>query len=199
MFVATIALGRRKASMGWILFILFIALPIAEIAVLLQAGSLLGVWPTVGLVILTAAAGGFLAKMEGRAAMQRLTAAMQSGDAPIMPVLDAAAIFTGGLLLLTPGFITDFLGLSLLFGPTRMLWGKMIATLARRRRERQHQHGRQHGGQYGPGGMGDDGVIDGVYREIDPTAASEAPPKDGAQPSAPQGRPGPSARYEDPE
>jgi UPF0716 protein FxsA len=166
--------------MGWILFLLFVAMPIAEIAVLIQVGGVIGTWPTIGIVILTAFAGAFLAKMEGRAAMQRLANAMQSGEAPILPVLDAAAVFTGGLLLLTPGFITDILGLSLLFGPTRLLWGRMIAALSRRHRSQR--------GQRAP----DDGVIDGVYVEVDPNAP---PPGAPANPPPP-GRPGPSARYE---
>ena len=98
--------------------------------------------------------------------MQRLANAVQSGQAPIVPVLDAAAVFTGGLLLLTPGFITDILGLSLLFGPTRLLWGRMIAALSRRHRARR--------GERAP----DDGVIDGVFVEVDPNDPPSAPPSD---------------------
>lgn len=179
--------------MGWILFLLFVAMPIAEIAVLIQVGGIIGTWPTIGVVILTAFAGALLAKMEGRAAMQRLAQAVQSGQAPIVPVLDAAAVFTGGLLLLTPGFITDILGLSLLFGPTRLLWGRMIAALSRRHRSNR--------GQRAP----DDGVIDGVYVEVDPNHHKDGPdgssapsdrPNSPPPNTPPAGRPGPSARYE---
>lgn len=186
---ATITPGRRKASMGWILFLLFVAMPIAEIAVLIQVGGIIGTWPTIGIVIFTAFTGAFLAKMEGRAAMQRLAQAVQSGQAPIVPVLDAAAVFTGGLLLLTPGFITDILGLSLLFGPTRLLWGKAIAGMSRRHRSKH--------GQRAPA----DGVIDGVFVEVDPNYPGNGP--NGSQPpidlpptDLPPGRPGPSSRYE---
>ena len=70
--------------MGWILFLLFVAMPIAEIAVLIQVGGIIGTWPTIGIVIFTAFTGAFLAKMEGRAAMQRLAQAVQSGQAPIV-------------------------------------------------------------------------------------------------------------------
>ncbi|MGZ0186965.1 MAG: FxsA family protein [Alphaproteobacteria bacterium] len=169
--------------MGWILFLLFVALPIAEIALFIQAGDLIGLWPTIGLVILTAAVGAALARSEGRAAMQRLSAAVEGGGAPVGPLLDAAAIFAGGLMLLTPGFITDTIGLSLLFQPTRFLWGQFFAWMKRRRRR---------GGSGHPGGPtsghwpNDDGrpngghdagpvIIEGDY-VIDPETS--VPPKD---------------------
>lgn len=195
----TIAPGRRKASMGWILFFLFVAMPIAEIGVLIQVGGIIGTWPTIGIVILTAVSGAFLAKIEGRAAMQRLAQVVQSGQAPIVPVLDAVAVFTGGLLLLTPGFITDMLGLSLLFGPTRMLWGIAIAGMSRRHMSNRGQH------------VPDKGVIDGVFVEVDPNDPGNAPtpsqspldwPPDDLSSNKlppnnlPLGRPGPSSRYE---
>jgi len=128
----TIAAEKLLASMGWILFLLFVGLPIIEIGVLIKAGEIIGLWPTVGLVILTAAAGAALARAEGRAAMQRLAASVESGEQPVGPLLDAAAIFAGGIMLLTPGFVTDALGLSLLFRPTRFLWGQAFAALRRR-------------------------------------------------------------------
>ncbi len=122
--------------MAWVLFLLFVAVPIAEIAVLIRAGEWIGLWPTIGLVILTAMAGAALARAEGRAAMRRLAKAVEEGGTPILPLLDAAAIFVGGLLLLAPGFITDTVGLSLLFRPTRLLWGALIVWLQRGRLSR---------------------------------------------------------------
>lgn len=143
--------------MVWVLFLLFVAMPIAEIAVLIRAGEWLGLWPTIGLVILTAMAGAALARAEGRAAMRRLAAAVEQGGTPIFPLLDAAAIFVGGLLLLTPGFITDTLGLSLLFRPTRLLWGGLIVWLQRGRAA----------GRTGPGPGPGPGptIIEGEYTE----------------------------------
>lgn len=158
--------------MGWILFLLFVGLPIAEIAVLIQAGDWIGLWPTIGLVILTAAAGAALARAEGRAAMARLAASVDDGSTPIGPLLDAAAIFVGAILLLTPGFITDTLGLSLLFRPTRFLWGQAMAWLQRGRRPR-----RGPGEGPGPGGhahmRGRTVVIEGDYEES--ASAADAP------------------------
>jgi UPF0716 protein FxsA len=169
--------------MGWILFLLFVALPIAEIALFIQAGDLIGLWPTIGLVIFTAAVGAALARSEGRAAMQRLSAAVEGGSAPAGPLLDAAAIFAGGLLLLTPGFMTDTIGLSLLFQPTRFLWGQLFAGMQRRRRRGVPGHPREPTGGNWPndGAQPGDGldsgpvIIEGDY-VIDPE--TPVPPED---------------------
>lgn len=159
--------------MGWALFFLFVAMPIAEIAVLIEAGDRIGLWPTVGLVILTAAVGAALARREGRAAMQRLANAVESGQQPAGPLMDAAGVFVGGLLLLTPGFITDFIGLTLLFGPTRSLWGKLFVGLRGRPTARP-----SHGGFAGRPGprqdqTGQATVIEGDYEDT----TSQKPPK----------------------
>lgn len=150
--------------MGWVLFLLFVGLPIAEIAVLIQAGGWIGLWPTIGLVVLTAAAGAALARSEGRAAMRRLATAMETGGAPAGPLLDAAAVFLGGVLLLTPGFITDAFGLSLLFAPTRHLWGRALGGLQRRAAARAgHNPGAAHWRD--PRARGGPTIIEGEYTE----------------------------------
>jgi len=172
--------------MGWLLFFIFVALPIAEIAVLIEAGDRIGLWPTVGLVILTAAVGAVLARREGRAAMQRLAHAVESGQQPTGPLLDAAGVFAGGLLLLTPGFITDTLGLTLLFGPTRMLWGRAF-TAGRARRGR----GRADGGGFqprrgaGPSARRGPVVIEAEYTETTETTSTSDPSKDDDQHNGP--------------
>ena len=147
--------------MGLILFLLFVGLPIAEIAVFIQAGDIIGLWPTLGLVILTAAAGAALARSEGRSAMRRLAAAVEAGDTPTGPLIDAVAIFLGGVLLLTPGFITDCFGLSLLFVPTRGLWGRAIVAFQAMRSGRRPPSAGP-GPRPGPCGTT---IIDGEYEE----------------------------------
>ncbi|MEL0324664.1 MAG: FxsA family protein [Rhodospirillales bacterium] len=118
--------------MPWIFFLLFVGFPIAEIAVLISAGEAIGLWPTIFLIILTAGVGASLARAEGRAAMQRLAAANSANAA--LALVDAAAIFIGAIFLLTPGFITDALGLSLVFRPTRLLWAHVFVRFWQRRR-----------------------------------------------------------------
>jgi UPF0716 protein FxsA len=103
------------------LVLLFIAVPIAELAVIIQVGQLIGVWWTIALLIADSLFGAWLMRHQGRAAWRRFNAAVQGGRVPAREVLDGALVIFGGALLLTPGFITDILGLILLVPPTRAL------------------------------------------------------------------------------
>ncbi len=109
------------------LVLLFIVVPIAELAVVIQVGQAIGVWWTIALLIVDSILGAVLMRHQGRAAWRRLNVAMQAGRVPAREVLDGALIMFGGLLLLTPGFITDFLGLALLIPPTRALVRLVLA------------------------------------------------------------------------
>ena len=102
--------------MTFLLFLLFIALPIAEIAVFIEAGRSIGVPATIALTLATAFAGSFLMRVQGFAAIQRFMQAVEKGEMPIVPVIDGMGILVAGILLLTPGLLTDALGL-LLFIP----------------------------------------------------------------------------------
>lgn len=104
------------------LFIAFAILPVLEIYVLIHVGSSIGALNTVALVILTAVAGAWLARTEGTQTMLRIRENMNQGIMPTNELIDAAIILTAGLVLLTPGFITDGLGLLLLFPPSRALF-----------------------------------------------------------------------------
>src|SRR4051794_5590776 len=103
------------------LVLLFIAVPLAELAVIIQVGQAIGVWWTIGLLLVDSILGSALMRMQGRTAWQRFNEALQAGRAPAREVLDGALVIFGGALLLTPGFITDVLGLVLLIPPTRAL------------------------------------------------------------------------------
>jgi len=119
--------------MRFLLVLLFIAVPIAEIAILIQVGQAIGVWWTVVLLVADAILGSLLARSQGRAAWGRFNVAIQSGRAPAREVLDGILILFGGALLLTPGFITDILGLFLLLPPTRaVVRGILTRRLAHR-------------------------------------------------------------------
>lgn len=99
------------------LFFLFVVVPIIEIALLVQVGQMLGFWPTIGLVVLTAAVGSSIAAREGTAALNGLS---QAGvDTISTKLADAAIILVCGFLLLTPGILTDVVGLLGLFPLTR--------------------------------------------------------------------------------
>jgi UPF0716 protein FxsA len=104
------------------LFVAFALLPVLEIYVLIQVGSSIGALNTIALVLLTAFAGAWLARTEGMQTMLRVRESMNRGIMPTNELVDAAIILTAGLVLLTPGFITDALGLFLLFPPTRKIF-----------------------------------------------------------------------------
>ncbi|KRG11516.1 exlusion protein FxsA [Lederbergia galactosidilytica] len=93
---------------------LFILLSALEIGVFLLAGKLMGVIPTVLLIIVTGMAGAFFTKKQGLNVFYQLQAQIQNGEPPGMAILDGVCVFIGGILLISPGFITDFMGLLLL-------------------------------------------------------------------------------------
>ena len=103
------------------LLLLFLLVPLVEIYVLIKVGSVLGAGYTIILVIFTAIVGAYLARSEGAQAMLRVRANMDQGIMPGNDILDALLILVAGLVLLTPGFVTDIFGLLLLFKPSRRL------------------------------------------------------------------------------
>jgi UPF0716 protein FxsA len=103
------------------LFLLFTLLPLVDLWVLLAIGRTLGPWPTVALVVLTGIGGAWLAKREGRRVVDGWRRALTEGRVPDEGLLSGALVLAGGLLLVSPGLITDVIGLPLLFPPTRRL------------------------------------------------------------------------------
>jgi UPF0716 protein FxsA len=101
------------------LVLLFILLPILDLTLLIRLGGSIGFWPTLALVLLTGAAGAALARAEGVRVLGMVQSELAAGRVPGSALLDGVAILAGGVLLLTPGFITDVIGLILLLPPTR--------------------------------------------------------------------------------
>jgi UPF0716 protein FxsA len=104
-----------------LLLVLFVVVPIAELAVIIQVGQLLGFWWTLALLIADSVLGSMLMRSQGRAAWRRFTGAVQAARPPAREVADGVLIIFGGALLLTPGFISDIFGLLFLLPPTRAL------------------------------------------------------------------------------
>ena len=102
-----------------IFIFLFIVMPIAEMAVLIQVGSEIGVFATIGLVLLTAVAGVALLKRQGLATLTRARQRLDSGELPAREVAEGMVLAAGGVMLLVPGFITDAIGLLCLIPGTR--------------------------------------------------------------------------------
>jgi UPF0716 family protein affecting phage T7 exclusion len=92
------------------LLVAFLVVPIVEIYVILQVGHLIGGWPTVALLVAESLLGSWIVRREGRRAWRALTGTFQKGGLPDRELADAALVLVGGVLLLTPGFVTDIAG-----------------------------------------------------------------------------------------
>lgn len=101
------------------LALLFTLLPLAELYVLIKIGTVIGGLNTLLLVLVTGAAGAWLARMEGLRVLTRARENLRQGMVPAEELVDGLLIFIAGVLLVTPGVITDCMGLLLLFPPTR--------------------------------------------------------------------------------
>jgi UPF0716 protein FxsA len=115
------------------LVLIFIVVPLAELFVIIEVGQWIGVWPTIALLFLDSILGAMLLRHQGRAAWLRFNGALAERRIPHREVFDGALIIFGGALLLTPGFITDVVGLALLLPPTRAAIRRGLGALFRRR------------------------------------------------------------------
>jgi len=119
-----------------ILVALIIIIPALEISVLIFSGKTLGIPITLLLIILTGVIGAWLAKKQGLDTLRRAQQQMSEGQAPGEAIMDGICILIGGVLLLSPGYITDLTGFFLLFPATRNLLKPIIGNWIRRRIER---------------------------------------------------------------
>jgi UPF0716 protein FxsA len=104
-----------------LLVVLFIAVPIVELAVIIQVGQEIGVLPTIAILIADSLLGSLLMRSQGRAVWRRFNETLAAGRPPAREVLDGVLVIFGGALLLTPGFVTDLLGILLLLPPARAI------------------------------------------------------------------------------
>jgi UPF0716 protein FxsA len=102
-----------------LLVALFIAIPIAELYVIIQVGQAIGALPTIAILLADSIIGSMLLRAQGRTAWRRFNDALAAGRVPAREVLDGALVIFGGAFLITPGFITDIVGIFLLLPPTR--------------------------------------------------------------------------------
>lgn len=131
------------------LVLVFLVVPLVELYVLIQVGSAIGALNTIALLILMGVAGGWLMKREGLGVVRRVQSQLREGRVPAAEVVDGFLILFGGALMLTPGFLSDIFGLSLLIPPVRAL---VRASLGRRLRVR--VTGRPDGGRDDDGRSG---------------------------------------------
>lgn len=149
------------------LFLAFLAVPLIEIALFIQVGGLIGLWPTLGIVVLTAILGTWLVRTQGALAIGQLRSSFSKLDDPTEPLAHGAMILIAGALLLTPGFFTDAVGFSLLAPPIR----KSLFEFLRKRIKVQRFEMGPDGpgpGRRDPRASGREDVIEGQYEEVDP-------------------------------
>lgn len=150
--------------MGLLILLTMITVPIIEIAVFIQAGDLIGLWPTIATVILTAIIGSALLRQQGLATLVKVRESMDAGRLPVTELFDGLCLLVAGALLLTPGFVTDGVGLLLFMPPFRtVLRGLMAQRLKARGNFQMHASGAT--GQDRNKGF-DATIIEGEYQEI---------------------------------
>lgn len=155
--------------MPLLILLAFILVPLAEIAVFIQVGDAIGLWPTLGTIVATAVLGTVVLRAQGVAVLARARQSMDQGIAPVREVIHGACLLFAGALLLTPGFITDAIGFLLFVPAMRDAVARFIGRRVRA------VHARQ-AGRPGTGGQGTAGespaggpvVIDVDYEELGP-------------------------------
>jgi len=118
------------------LFLLFSIIPIVEIYLLVKAGTVIGPLPTVGLLLLISFAGAWLVRHQGFEILRRIQLELSQGRMPAAELLDGFMVLVGGILLLTPGFFTDVLGLLFIIPSSRRLMGRFVIFWIRQRLSR---------------------------------------------------------------
>jgi UPF0716 protein FxsA len=134
------------------LFLLFLLVPVLEIYVIIQVGQAIGGWPTVALLLIESLLGAWIVRHEGRRAWRALNETFRGGRLPDRELSDAALVLVGGVLLLTPGFVTDAFGFLFVLPFTRPAVRRLLAAyVARRVRISRHRMAEMHP-QAGPAG-----------------------------------------------
>ena len=156
------------------LFLAFLLVPIIEIGLFIQVGGLIGLWPTLAIIVLTAILGTVMVRTQGRAALANLQRSFAELENPTEPLAHGAMILLSGALLLTPGFFTDAIGFALLVPGIRIAVFRYIksrATITHFQMGTDAQFGS------GTNPFDQDDVIDGRFTEVRPRQEPAKPSK----------------------
>ena len=115
------------------LFLLFTIVPIIEVWLLIKVGRVIGALPTVAILLAISMVGAWLAKSQGFQVIVAIRGELAAGRIPAAQFLDGAMILAGGILLLTPGFFTDFIGIFFLIPTTRTLLKQLLRSWLERK------------------------------------------------------------------
>ncbi len=160
----------KRTWMGYILFALFVGVPLLEIAVFVAVGGQIGLWPTLGAVVATALAGSVLLRVQGLSTLYRAREHMERGELPVRELFDGVCLVFAGALLLTPGFVTDGVGLLLFLPPFRAAIRRGLGSLVAARGSVHTFHGPGPDGGP-PGGT----TIDGDFTVVDEDGGDDPP------------------------
>lgn len=161
------------------LFIAFLAVPLIEIALFIQVGGAIGLFPTLAVVVITAIVGTWLVRSQGMQAMGQLRGSFNELRDPTEPLAHGAMILFAGALLLTPGFFTDGFGFLLLFPPFRVAALKYMRSRVKVQSFTMGQHPRhQNAGTQPQYTQPGDDIVDGDFTEIDEDAPRIHRPSD---------------------
>lgn len=162
-----------RPPLGLLLLAAFILVPLAEIALFIEIGGWLGLGPTLALIVLTAVVGTWILRRQGLAVLRRAEQQMRRGVLPVAEVFEGLCLAIAGILLLTPGFLTDTAGALLLLPPVRAMAYRRLRRLLERRGmpgAPGPQDRREHDPRRGNGGPP---VIDAEFEEVEPGAMPE--------------------------
>jgi len=151
------------------LLAIFLAVPIIEIALFIQVGGLIGLWPTLAIVVLTAVLGTTLMRAQGAVAMAQIRNSFTEMSDPTEPLANGAMILLSGALLLTPGFFTDFVGFMLLIPKVRSIAFRWL-------RARINVQGFTTAGQRPAHRRGQNDIIEGKFEELHKDAPANNQP-----------------------
>lgn len=164
------------------LLIVFAVVVVAEIWLFVKVGEVIGAWQTVGLVIAMAFAGAIMVRVQGFTALNRARSALEAGEFPTTALFDGLFVVIAGCLLITPGFLTDFLGGLLFIPPLRRWAGMAIWGWFSRRSTLVMRRSGSTGATAGP-------IVEGSFHEVrpddSPTAPVIPPPGNGASKKPP--------------
>jgi UPF0716 protein FxsA len=135
--------------MFFLILLIFILFPVAEVIVIAKVASRIGIWDTLFLMVFSGAFGAYLANLQGRTALLKIQQALAEGRAPTAEMLDSFLVFLGGILFIVPGFLSDILGFFLIFPVTRWLfrWWVLGAIKSNFRSRAERKPGPGTGGQ----------------------------------------------------
>ena len=159
-----------------ILFLLFIFVPLAEIGVFIRVGGAIGLFPTLALCVMTAIVGTLCIRFQGFKLINQARAQLEAGEAPVFEVVSGACLVLAGLMLLTPGFVTDSVGFILLLPPVRRLIFDRFLAGRMSKGARTQAGGRPARAQ--PRGVRPD-VLEGEFEEVEDVKGAMPPPRGG--------------------